>query len=111
MTTLNVGLAILALGALAGGSSLAAASPPADVRTVTVRYAPAALDSNEGAQQLYRRIQVAARQACGDSDPRDIVHYFLFKGCYQSAVDTAVAKVDATRLTALHRKAQHTSPG
>lgn len=109
MMTLNVGLATLALGALA--TTTFAASPRMEVGTVTVRYAASALDSNEGAQRLYRRIQAAARQACGDTDPRDIAHYFLFKGCYQSAVDAAVAKVDATRLTALHRKTQRTSPG
>lgn len=109
MTTRNVGFVILAVGALATGSAVAA--PLQSQKTVSVRYAPAALESPDGAQRLYRRIQAAAREACSDSDPRDLVHYFMFKGCYQRAVDSAVQKVDASTLTAVHRKAQRSAPG
>ncbi len=105
----NVGFAVLALGVLTAGTAFA--SPQGQTRSVSVSYTPGALESPDGAQRLYHRIQAAAREACGDSDPRDLVRYFLFKGCYQSAVDSAVQKVDATRLTALHRKTQRTSPG
>ncbi|HZO22044.1 MAG TPA: UrcA family protein [Steroidobacteraceae bacterium] len=109
MTTVNVGFAILAFGVLASGNAIAA--PQSQTETVEVRYTRAALDAPGGAERLYRRIQAAARQACGDSDPRDIVRYFMFKGCYQNALDAAVEKVNASTLTALHHKAQRTAPG
>jgi UrcA family protein len=110
MITRNVGFAILALGALATATAFAAPAQP-QARTVSVRYTPAALDSPDAARRLYRRIQAAAREACGDTDPRDLVRYFMFKGCYQSAVDSAVEKIGASNLTALHRRTQHTTAG
>ncbi|HET9389546.1 MAG TPA: UrcA family protein [Steroidobacteraceae bacterium] len=95
------GLVLLAAGALGAGSALA--DVPQQVVTVKLHYSKAELGSAEGAEHLYRRIQFAARQACGDPDGRELKTYFLAKRCYQRAVDQAVANVDAPSLTALHR--------
>ena len=104
------GLVLLIAGALGAGNALAEA--PAQVVTVKLQYSQAELASAGGAQHLYRRIQFAARQACGDADGRELMRYFLAKRCYQRAVDEAVAQVGAPSLTALHRsRATRAAPG
>ncbi|MGH8138428.1 MAG: UrcA family protein [Steroidobacteraceae bacterium] len=106
-----IGFALLCSGALTTGSAAAAAPDPA-FKTVNVRYSRAELERTEGAERLYHRIQSAARQACGEPDQRELESFFRARQCYQLAVDTTVAKIDARTLTALHRtKTQRTAPG
>ena len=102
------GLAVLGMAALTTG---AVAAP--DVQdSVNVSYVPAALVQPEAAQALYLRIQRAARSVCHEPDIRDLETTRLYRSCFAKAVDNAVAKVDATALTALHRsKTQRSTAG
>jgi UrcA family protein len=97
----TTGLTLLALGAIAAGSGIAAVAT--QEVNVGVRYSKAELTSADGAARLYRRIQYAARRACGEADGRELKRHFLAQTCYERAVDAAVAKVDEPSLTALHR--------
>jgi UrcA family protein len=87
------------------GPSVGAVPAPSgsDVPRVTVRYSPAELTEQKGADQLYRRIQFAARQVCGSFDSRELALRRVFRKCYENAVDDAVAQVNSTMLTAVHR--------
>ena len=103
MTALLCTAAFVATGAIAA---------PQTVESVNVSYAAADLTQPDGAQGLYRRIQRAARMVCREPDIRDLTALSLYQRCYERAVDDAVAKVDATALTALHRsKTQRTRVG
>ncbi|HZO22373.1 MAG TPA: UrcA family protein [Steroidobacteraceae bacterium] len=94
-----------AVAVLVGGCTLAGSSMAAEPQVIKIQlqYSPAEVGSADGAARLYRRIQFAARQACGEADSREVVRYFLAKKCFERAVDDAVAKVDAPALTAVHR--------
>lgn len=100
MTALLCTAAFMATGTVQAGNS------------IHVSYVAADLTTPEGAQKLYQRIQRAARVVCNWPDIRDLATYTVFKQCYERAVDDAVAKVDATALTALHRsKTQRNAAG
>ncbi len=73
------------------------------VESIAVKYAPAELTTPQGAKKLYARIQRAASVVCHKPDVRDISVHSDYWTCYNNAVDSAVSKVDATELTALHR--------
>ncbi len=74
------------------------------VSSVPVKFVRADLATPAGARKLYWRIQLAARLACHGRDLRDISQNSSYYACYEQAVDNAVAEVNATELTALHRK-------
>jgi UrcA family protein len=103
-------LARTALVVLLVGCGTALADPAQpntlDPAPVTVRYSDLNLANPEGARVLYRRISVAARQACG---PNFAQWYPAvrsgWKDCYKATVDLAVQQVNAPMLTALHGRA------
>jgi UrcA family protein len=80
-----------------------AIAAPQAVNGVSVSYVKADLTQPQSAQSLYKRIQQAARTACNEPSIRELARYEEYRRCYASAVDAAVAKVDASALTALHR--------
>jgi UrcA family protein len=80
-----------------------AIATPQSANDIHVSYVKADLTRPEAAQSLYKRIQQAARMACQEPSIRELALYEQYRRCYASAVDAAVAKVDATALTALHR--------
>jgi UrcA family protein len=92
--------ALFCTTAFATTGAIAAAPSSNDIE---VRYVRAELSEPEAAQSLYKRIQSAARSVCHEPSRRELARYMKFRQCYQSAVDAAVAKVDASALTALHR--------
>jgi UrcA family protein len=82
------------------------------VKSVEVSYVATDLTRPEDAQKLYARIQRAARVVCSGPDVRDLPIRAAYQQCYKQAVDNAVAKVNASVLTALHRsKTQRGSTG
>jgi UrcA family protein len=82
------------------------------VKSVNVSYVAADLTRPESAQKLYVRIQRAARVVCREPDIRDLPVRPAYLQCYNQAVDNAVATVNASALTALHRsKTQRGSTG
>jgi len=90
----------------------ARASAPDAAKTVRLQYSRAELSQPGGAERVYRRIQRAAHEVCDSSDVRDLALNFHSESCFERAVDNAVAAIDATPLTALHRShTQRTASG
>jgi len=89
-----------------------ATAAPSSSNEIAIRYVKADLARPGAAESLYRQIQQAARRVCHEPGWRDLALYTQFQQCYEHAIDAAVAKVDATALTALHRsKTQRTAAG
>jgi UrcA family protein len=99
-----IGLVLLSAGLT---SRLALATPATYETSTVVRYADLDLSQPEGAKALYRRIKIAARQACGDPDIRDLRLYARYRECYEHAVASAVEKVKSWRVSELHRDETH----
>jgi UrcA family protein len=101
-----IGLALASTGLACG---LARAEPPSpQFETVVVRYSDLDLDKQNGAEALYRRIKIAARQACGAAAIEDLAVFARYRECYGAAVANAVTAVKSTRVSELYRdEAQH----
>jgi UrcA family protein len=93
--------ALLCTTAFATTGVIAAAPTPDEV---AVSYVRADLSEPKAARSLYKRIQAAARSVCHEPTySLELTRYRIYRQCYERAVDAAVAKVDASALTALHR--------
>ena len=92
--------ALLCTAAFTATCAVAAESPS---NAIELSYVKAELSQPESAQLLYKRIQLAARSVCHEPSVRELARYRIYKRCFDEAVDAAVAKVDASTLTALHR--------
>jgi UrcA family protein len=90
-------------------TSIAAASSDDSPPSVSVRYDDLDLSSTAGANVLYHRISVAARQVCPDLYSRDLEVVAVADRCYASAVSKAVAEVNNPHLAMVH--ATHVSHG
>jgi UrcA family protein len=102
MYRLTTTMMIVALGL---GSQLTHAAPPQDVHFITVHFADLDLTRSDGAAVLYHRLEAAAKTVCASLDSRDLASQMRFKGCVETAIGSAVAKVDRPILTA-HYKAR-----
>ena len=89
--------------ALALGFQPAHAAPPENVPSVVVHFADLDLSRSEGATVLYQRLKGAAETVCAPLDDRNLARHMGFKACVQTAISTAVAKVDQPALTAYYR--------
>jgi UrcA family protein len=88
--------------ALALGFQSAYAAPPQNVPSVVVHFADLDLSRSEGARVLYQRLKGAAETVCAPLENRDLARHMKFKACVQSAISTAVAKVDQPTLAAYY---------
>jgi len=86
--------ATMMMFALALGFQSAYATPPENAPSIVVHFADLDLSRSEGARVLYQRLQGAAETVCAPLDDRNLARHMRFKECVQSAVSTAVAKVD-----------------
>lgn len=103
-------LALLCTATFVTSGAMAAA--PETVDSVNVGYVAADLGKPDGAGILYRRIQLAAQTVCHEPDIRNLTALARYQKCFESAVDAAVARVNASALTALHRsKTQRNAAG
>ena len=98
-----VALVVVGLGA----SASAVAAPPSQlsVRSVQVSFADLNINSDEGAQALYRRLQNASEKACSSSNSGAIKPVAALRDaklCYASALSSAVAKIDNDALSRIH---------
>ena len=93
------GLALLCVA----GFTLGGAAVAQQAYGIPLQYSRSELEQPNGAQKLYHRIQTAAQRICVEPDRRELSQYARYQECVARAVDGAVAKVDATQLTALHR--------
>jgi len=98
-----LGLTLINSGALVAGVAGAAAPDPQAPPTMVLQFSPETLAQPGGAERLYARIQQAAHVMCGTPDVRDLPLYFKAQRCYDTAVDNAVARINESSLTALHR--------
>jgi len=95
-----LGTALLALIVCLLGITPAWSNTP-DVPSVTVRYADLDLSTSAGANELYQRIQAAAKQVCGPPGA-DLIEQTGWRRCYRMAVGDAVRKVNSPLLIAVH---------
>ena len=89
--------------ALSLSSQLAHAAPPQDVHFIDVHFADLDLTRSEGAAVLYQRLAAAAKSVCAPLEARDLASQMRFRGCVETAIGSAVAKVDRPALTAYHK--------
>jgi UrcA family protein len=95
--------------AAAGLATTSFAAPPANVRSVSVRYTDLDLTTAKGADRLYRRIASAAREVCpGVYSPNPGVAADA-RHCEATAIANAVSKVNNAKLALVH--ASRTSRG
>jgi UrcA family protein len=95
-----VTLAALSAAMLAGVTQAAGSGDALPKQAVT--YKDLDLNSNAGVQMLYKRIQGAANQVCGDVDARDLRGMSARKACVEHAVSDAIGAVNSSRLTRVY---------
>jgi UrcA family protein len=92
---------------LAAAATLSCAAPVLaqtsdTVPSVTVKYSDLNIGSRAGAQVLLKRIEAAAKTACGGApDIRQLDQLASFEACRTSALARAVVAVDSPMLTAM----------
>jgi UrcA family protein len=60
------------------------------------------LNTTQGVNELYRRIDRAAFAVCGDPQPRDLFRFPALRNCIDQALSRAIAEVNRPMLTNLH---------
>jgi UrcA family protein len=70
---------------------------------MVVHFADLDLAKTEGAVALYHRLYAAAEVVCGPREDRDLAKAAAFRKCVQSALASAVMKVDRAKLTTYYR--------
>ena len=91
------------VGAPAMATSSARPSEQEQTREIVVRYGDLNVNTEKGAEQLYRRISYAAHEACSDIvSPSYLLLDRAYLQCRQTAMEDAVARVDRPKLTALY---------
>jgi UrcA family protein len=74
--------------------------------TVTVKFERSALDSSDGAAQVYRKLKSAARKVCGVNTGHVALDMRIAQQeCFDAALADAVRKVDRPLLSSLHQAA------
>lgn len=79
------------------------AAPVPEVPQMTVHFADLDLTKADGTAALYKRLRAAAQTVCGTREDRDPAKATDFKKCVQSALASAVMKVERAELTAYYR--------
>jgi UrcA family protein len=83
------------------GVNIAQADSAFEPRSVTVRFGDIDTTNPQGAAALYRRLKSAAASVCQDLEPgKELVRVPLYINCIQTALSTAIVKVDRPALTA-----------
>ncbi len=98
-----VALVVVGLGASA--SAVTASPSQLSVRSVQVSFADLNINSDEGAQALYRRLKNASEKACSISNSgatKPVAALRDAKMCYASALSNAVTKIDSDALSRIH---------
>jgi UrcA family protein len=90
--------------------ALSAAQAQAETRqtielapAVSVHYAAEDLDTDKGAENVYRKLRKASRRVCGiDGGFLNLSEKTLAQKCVNDTLASAVRKIDRPMLTALH---------
>jgi UrcA family protein len=105
LTGLPVKLALLALGTLTGALCLGTAnaqSPTGDVPSIVVKYSDQSLATDQGVNELYRRIVRAAEKVCPQASMKNLSALARAEECRDQAVARAVRHIDNSQLAALY---------
>jgi UrcA family protein len=103
-----ISAAITFLGLAGTGSPARAAEP----LRIDVSSADLNIQSPTGVRSLYGRLRSAAQTVCAPfDDGRHSPSNFRFQACYQTALDSAVAKFQEPALTAMHEAARKAARG
>jgi UrcA family protein len=98
----SIGSAILLVAALCAGGILSSAradGPDSDRVEVKVNAAGLDLNTAEGAGTFLGRLMIAARQACGADEVRDLERNDAYRRCYNQAIVNVIRNVDRPALT------------
>jgi UrcA family protein len=103
----------LAVAIIGAPQAMAArADAPSGAPQRTVRFADLDLATSQGATELYRRIERAARFVCNDVaynwDERRALNWLK---CFNDTVDHAVMQVNRPTLLAVHRQKSKSATG
>jgi UrcA family protein len=101
--------------AIACAALMTALTPPLQAGEVvgpdiTVQYADLAVDSEQGASQLLRRIEWAAQRVCARLDHGTLASRANAKACRQTVAAAAVQKVNHPMLQAVYDSARGARP-
>jgi UrcA family protein len=92
----------------AGAANFAAAQAwqPGEYLTEKVAYDDLNLDTAAGAKALYARLHYAAKSVCAPAQvaPSDLGRYQIWRTCVDTALASAVRKINNPLLTALHNQ-------
>ena len=83
------------------GVATVRAQAASDGPSVVVKYDAGTLASQSGTLALYRRIDRAARQVCGDGPTRDLAALARAQECRKESVARAVRSINDPRLAEL----------
>ena len=99
----NIALAaIAALGVASLAISAHADESLAGVPARTVRYSDLSLNTQAGAEVLYKRIRITAEEVCGDVHSPELSRAALARACVERAVGASVRTVNNPRLTTIY---------
>jgi UrcA family protein len=94
-------IALLMLLCAAGAATAGAATPPANVPSITVKYDPRSLTSDAGAKAVYRHLVRAAEEVCPGPVTGSLIVSSAVLECRKEAVARAIRQIDNPRLAAL----------
>ena len=94
---------LLPLAAALAFCSLAQASTPKDLPSVTVKYGDLSLNTKTGVASLHARLRNAAEQVCSPLNSRVLGLREQFEECVSDAVANSVEAVGNANLSRFHR--------
>jgi UrcA family protein len=98
--------------ACAASAGRALADQPGEALSKKVTYGDLDLESQQGAKALYARLRFAAREVCVPFESIELSRQRVWRNCVDNALDSAVAQVNKTRVTALHNQTvNHSTKG
>lgn len=102
-TTTRMGAIALALCTYTGIALADVSGAYVQSYSKAVKYSPAEVQTSEGAQALYSKLQVAAMDVCGASAPTRLYERWAVQQCAVDAVTKAVQDVNSPTLDAIHK--------
>ena|SRR5208283_2505030 len=110
ITSMILATFVAVAGAAASGTVVA--QPYDQVLAKKVTYGDLNLETEEGAKVLYARLRHAGEDVCSPLESRELIRRQIWRTCVDSAVASAVTRVNKPRVTALHNQsAKRTSTG
>lgn len=85
--------------------AIASAGTEIKGKSEKVSFSDLNVTRQEGAQQLYNRLQEASKRVCGVKplkDSRSIAELSHSVRCYRQTLDASVARINSEALTAIH---------